>query len=368
MRVGIFVENIGKKGGGPETYEIHLLRNLAILNSSHTFYIFSHYRDIEEILNIHSNQFKFVLLRPSSRLISYAITLPILLKKYEIDICHYTFIPSIINPVPFIFTHHCFSPFNHPEFYPKFTLLRLNFLLKRGINNSKKIICVSENVKTLTHQLCEIPLEKMIVIHEGIDRNFLPTPGVDKRKWSQVINHPYFLFIGKLSDRKNISRILQAFHQFKLTNNATHKLVLIGSRQEPLNDLDQLFESLNIKDDVVEIPHMNHTQLPDWYSNAECFLFPSLWEGFGLPVLEAFNCGVPVITSNHSSLPEIAGDAAMLVDPYNVKQIALAMEEIINNKSTSEKLVEAGYRRIEHFSWEKMAEKTLELYEEEFLK
>jgi glycosyltransferase involved in cell wall biosynthesis len=362
-RIGIFTENIGKKGGGPETYETNLLQNLAKCETEHKFYVFCQDRDAVESLNITADNFTFVTLRPSNRIISYGLVLPFLLIKYKIELCHYTCIPSLYNPVPFVFTHHCFSTFNHKEFYTKRVLYKLNFLLKKGLFKSRYIICVSENVKRLTHEVFGIANEKMEVIHEGVDDTFRPSPSNIKNRPISTIKYPYFLYVGKINDRKNIQRILKGFRIFKDKYKTDHQFVIIGMRQDPISHLDKLIESLNLKNDVIELPHMTHEELPNWYAHSEAFVFPSLWEGFGLPVLEAFNCGTPVITSNLSSLPEIVGDAAILVDPYDERQIAEALQKVCFKIGLREQLITSGKERVKQFSWLKMAQKTLSIYE-----
>lgn len=366
MRVGIFVVMAGRKAGGPETYEHSLVKSLAGLDAQNEYHVFCLNRAAAESFQLARDNVKFHVLRPNLRLISIAATLPVQMMTSGIDLLHATFTPPPLSPKPYVFTHHCFSTFAHPEFYDPAILLRLNSLIVRGLNKARLIICVSENVRDLTAEKFKIPLERMPVVYNGVGENFRPVERAAARAaLADVygIREPYLLYVGKLESRKNIVRLLEAFHQFRHEAATPVKLVLAGRRSQMAQGIDETLDRLKLRPHVIEVGHVRNQDLPVLYSGAEMFVFPSLWEGFGIPVAEAMACGTPVITSNLSSLPEVAGGAAVLVDPYSVQDIAAGMHALFSDAALRETLRSKGLQRAQQFSWQRTARETLAVYE-----
>jgi glycosyltransferase involved in cell wall biosynthesis len=176
------------------------------------------------------------------------------------------------------------------------------------------------------------------------------------------IVEPYALFVGQLKARKNIARILEAFARFRLESRSELRLVLAGRRDWSSAGMDEVIDRWKLRGQVIELGHLAHPDLAVLYSGARMLVFPSLWEGFGIPVIEAMACGTPVITSNNSCLPEIAGDAALLVDPYSVEAIAEAIYRLDTDAALRQTLREKGLQRARAFSWRRTAEQTLAAY------
>ena len=178
------------------------------------------------------------------------------------------------------------------------------------------------------------------------------------------INFPYILFVGSLEPRKNILRLLEAYDQILDWSSRWH-LVVVGARNiwksEPLG---KFIEDRNMQSRVHCPGYISDDELPALYNGADLFVFPSLYEGFGLPVLESMACGTPVVTSNTSSLPEVAGDAALLVDSYNVEEIAGAMQLLLSDAEFASDLRSRGLERAKKFTWEKTASQTIAVYEQ----
>jgi glycosyltransferase involved in cell wall biosynthesis len=218
----------------------------------------------------------------------------------------------------------------------------------------------------LTAEKFRLPLEKMVVIYNGVNEQFIP---MDRRQAQSLladkyhIDSPFVLYAGKLQSRKNIIRILQAFDIVRRDVRPDLKLVLAGRRTWKSEGLDETMDRLNVRDKVIELGYIRNDDLPLLYSGAEVFVFPSLWEGFGIPVIEAMACGTPVVTSNISSLPEVAGDAALLVDPYSINDIAAAMERLLSDGELRQRLHDKGLERVKAFSWRNTALRTRQLYE-----
>ena len=305
------------------------------------------------------------VLWPEMRVISTMWSLPWALMSQGVDLLHATFTPPPLSPKPYVFTHHCFSTFQHPEFYAPAILLRLNALIKQGLKHARRIICVSENVRLLTAEHFNIPLERMTVVHNGVGDHFVP---IDTT-WAQAevarrfgIHGPYLLYTGKLESRKNIVRLLEAFKAFREETRDPVTLALAGRRTPMSEGIDEALDRLCLRDAVAELGHLDIAELPLLYSAATMFVFPSLWEGFGIPVIEAMACGTPVLTSNLSSLPEVAGDAAVLVDPYKVDDIAGGILRLWRDGDLRDQLRQRGLARTSSFSWDETARKTMAVY------
>ncbi|HIJ95414.1 MAG TPA: glycosyltransferase family 4 protein [Desulfuromonadales bacterium] len=365
MKIGIFVVMAGTNAGGPEVYEVNLIRNLALIDHENEYHVFCLSEAARNSIGVIKENFIFHVLKPANRWISIPVSLPIGLARTGVDFFHATFTPPPLASKEYLFTHHCFSTFSHPEFYDSGTLLRLNRLIMTGLRKSSVCICVSNFVMQKTLEAFEFSKDRFQVVYNGISNCFRPIDAsVRKRvlKERYNIDFPYFLYIGKLDPRKNIARIVEAFSIFKQETGSDWKLLLIGKRTRLMDDLGTLICQSGLDGHVIQPGYIANEDLPVLYGEARGFIFPSICEGFGIPVIEAMACGTPVITSNGSSLPEITADAALLVDPYDVNAIAHAMQKLYDDESLVEKLHVRGLQRAKYFSWEKTAIQTLAAY------
>ena len=279
---------------------------------------------------------------------------------------HATFVPPPFSPVDYVFTHHCFSTFAHPEFYRPATLYRLNKLITTGLRKARLVICVSKNVRDLTQERFGLPDERLCVVYNGVSERFRPLPAseVQARLLREFrIDRPYFLYAGNLQRRKNVGRLIRAFAEFTRVGPTDALLLLVGSEDQVVEDYDRLIDELKLRDRVIRLGYVSDDVVPTLYCGALGFVFPSLWEGFGMPVIEAMACDTPVITSNLSSLPEVAGGAALLIDPYSVEAIAEAMDRVYRDSGLRERMILQGRARARDFSWEKTARETHAVYQ-----
>ncbi|MGB2925258.1 MAG: glycosyltransferase family 1 protein [Limnothrix sp.] len=232
------------------------------------------------------------------------------------------------------------------------------YYVPQVLKQAKHIVCNSEATAQDIIDFCQIPNNKITFIPLAYDaQHFQP-----KVANNNSLNQPYFLFIGRHDLHKNIGRIISAIA--KLNNCDEYQLLLVGpvdDRHTPL--LRQQIAELGLGERVKFLDYIPYEDLPRVISEAIALVFPSLWEGFGLPILEAMGCGTPVITSNLASMPEVAGDAAILVDPYNTAEIADAMQAIADDSQLRAKLSELGLARAKQFSWEKTGKATVEVLE-----
>lgn len=220
---------------------------------------------------------------------------------------------------------------------------------------AETVICVSENTKKDVVKLYNVPEEKIRVIYEGYDRI--------TNSESQIVNHersPCLLFIGRLEERKNVVRIIEAFEILKKKYQIPHQLVLVGKpgygHKKIINAIRHSSFTIHIK----ELGYVLEQEKWELLRNADVFLFPTLYEGFGIPILEAQSVGVPVVASETSSLPEVGGEGAVYVDPTSVESIADGVWKILSDKELKSGIIEKGLENVGRFSWEKCAE---EIYE-----
>ena len=202
------------------------------------------------------------------------------------------------------------------------------------------------------------------MIGHGFDNNIFNTELEERSEICDrfAITEPFIVSVGVLQPRKNFQRLIKAFASLKKTHNIPHKLVIVGGRAWQYEEIESLPDSLGIANDVVFPGYIPIKDLSYLLKKSEFFVFPALYEGFGIPVIEAMACGVPVVASNVGSLPEVLGEAGLQFDPYSVDDIANKMHQVLSSTTLKEGLVRRGLKRARNFSWEKAARETIEVF------
>jgi glycosyltransferase involved in cell wall biosynthesis len=354
----------GRDAGGPETYEHGLVRQLVQLDTETEYRIFCFSQRAADSFGVVQPNLRYQILSPSFRPFSVAVSLPRSLKAHGVDLMHAACVPPLFSPVDYVSTLHCSSTFIHPEYYPPLVRWRLKVLVRQGMRHARHTLCVSQNVLDLAADHFRVPRERMSVIYNGIGEHFAPIPEAERAPVLARfgIRDPYVLFVGRCEPRKNVTRLLEAFHAYRHEVDRGIKLVLAGNKTWAGPEIDRTVERLSLRSHVIEPGYVPQVDLPALYNGAEFLAFPSLWEGFGIPVVEAMACGTPVLTSNLSSLPEIAAGAAVLVDPLSVEEIAAGMQRIGQDDELRARLRQRGLERARDFSWRRTAEQTLAVY------
>lgn len=232
---------------------------------------------------------------------------------------------------------------------------------------ASRIATVSEYSKQDISKLYNIPPEKIDVVYDGANEAFRPiAPTLKGEKAERQFDSPplqgqgaapYFLFVGALHPRKNVARLLQAFDEFKKSESSNMKLVIAGEKMWKTSDIENVLEKMKFKNDVIFTGRMGANELKEAMASALALVFVPYFEGFGIPIVEAMYCDVPVITSNVTSMPEVAGKAGLLVDPFSVDSIKEGMLRIYKDEALRNLLIENGKKQREKFSWDKTAEK-----------
>ncbi len=250
-----------------------------------------------------------------------------------------------------------------PDLFKKKDLYQLLLWGKYSIKQAKKIITISQSSKSDIIKEYEAKPEKVVVVYPGIKQDKTTKRKMDSLKGKYNIEGDFILFVGTLQPRKNLVRLIEAFKKVS-SDYKDLKLVVIGKKGWLFEEIFKAPLESGIENRVVFLDFVPDEDLPEFYRKAKCFVLPSLYEGFGLPILEAMKYGCPVLTSNISSLPEAGGDAALYFDPYRVDDIAEKIKQVLKDKKLRDIMIEKGYEQVKKFSWEESAKQVLEVLEE----
>lgn len=259
--------------------------------------------------------------------------------------------------------------FEHfPEDIPLMVRKYYSNMFPRFARKASRIATVSEYSKSDITNTYHINPEKIDVVYNGAGSIFKPLQLTDKEATKQKFSHgnEYFFFIGTLHPRKNLVNLFKAFDQFKKTDSKGIKLVLAGARMWWTDEIRLAYEGMEHRDDVIFTGRVTDKELAALMASALALTYVSYFEGFGIPILEAFHCDTPVITSNVTSMPEVAGNAAVLIDPFSLTSIADSMQKVASDEAFRENLIAEGRKQREKFSWEQTAESLWKCVEKTF--
>lgn len=385
MTIGIDLRAIGQgKYSGVEEYALNLLDALFAVDRKNKYLLFS------------SGQ------KTSDRYLEFAQNAN--KKNSNIDLCHYS-VPNRILNISFklfsrpkidklmgqadivfapninllpsfkakkVVTFHDLSFEKYSNFFSARQIFWHNFVNpKKLAREADSIIAMSESTKNDLIEIYGIPEEKISVVYSGVGQ----AAKVDRKSGNESMNlenirkkynlpEKYILYLGTIEPRKNIIGLIKAFEIFKKDfPGRTEKLVIAGSKGWLYGDIFSAARRSSVKNNIIFTDFIENGDKKCLYGAASLFVYPSFYEGFGFPPLEAMAAGTPVITSDCSSLPEVIGAAAIMVNPYNVSYLAGAMEEILSDHILTEKMIKKGYEQVKKFSWEKCARETLKVFE-----
>jgi len=277
-----------------------------------------------------------------------------------------TLMGPILSAGPLILTIHDLSVLHFPKQFPRWFRIYTGAMLPLVSRRAAHIITDSEFSKSDIHEMFGVPLDRISVIPLGLDHlQFRP---VDRDRARAILSEkygitaPYFLTVGVISPRKNLSRLVQALIMIRASLPAAHLLLIVGEVGWHSQDLMDTIRSSGMADAVRLLGHVPDGDLSSIYSGAEALVYPSLFEGFGLPILEAMACGCPVIGSSASSIPEVIGDAGLICNPKETESIAHQMRRILHEPELSARLRAEGIRRASGFDWRRTAELTVDVY------
>lgn len=299
---------------------------------------------------------------------------PAAARKAKVDIFHVPyFAPPLLPRTPTVVTIHDVIPLRLPAYLPDAKVKAYMHLVARAARSATMIITVSQHAKQDMSDLLKLPAERIRVIYEAAGEEYQPV--TDAAKLAEVrarygVGPRYIFYLGGLDQRKNVPQLVRAFAQlYRRLGDPTLQLLIAGNpdkQKGPLfPDPRPTAASLGISEQIV-YRFIEEEDKPAMYSGASLFVFPSLYEGFGLTPLEAMSCGAPVICSNRTSLPEVVGDAALSINPDNVEEIAEAMQRVLSDDTLRAEMSVRSLQRAKQFSWRRAATETLAVYEETF--
>ncbi|MEA3335998.1 MAG: glycosyltransferase family 1 protein [Chloroflexota bacterium] len=378
MHVAIDAHMVGENETGNETYTLNLVRGLLRITQE------AGSRDLDPVrlslLSPHPERLRTRLaslpshaeirtLRPGNALLRIPLSLPLTARRHRFDLLHVTYNAPPITPCPTVVTVHDIAFERYPQFFSPRDQAILRTLVPPSIRRAARVITVSQHAKREIMDRYGIPAEKIAVTYEAAADHFKPV--VDRSALDAVRERygtgpsPFVLALGNLQPRKNMARLVEAFSAVAhLPQFDQVKLVVAGKAQWRESDIFEAVEGRGLTDRVIFPGYVDDNDVPALYSAASLFVFPTLYEGFGLPPLEAMACGTPVVCSNAASLPEVVGDAAVQVDPTDTDALAKAMADVLGDPNQANELRERGLERAARFSWDRCAAETLAVYRE----
>lgn len=286
--------------------------------------------------------------------------LPIVLRKHKPDVLLSPdgYLP-LSTQVPTLLVLHDLAFEHYPEYVPGLVGKFYRHYTPKYAHHARRIATVSNYTKLDVTQLYGIAPNKIDVVYNGIKDVYKPLDEAAQQAVRERYTNaaPYLVYVGSIHPRKNIVRLFQAFDGYKTQTNCPDKLVVIGAKGWQYGDIIATYNDMTHKDDVLFLGHLEAEQVAGLVASARAMMYVSIFEGFGIPIVEAFACGTPVITSNTSSMPEVAGDAALIVDPTSIEEITAAMVQLYQHPETAEALQQRASIQLQKFSWEQTAQK-----------
>lgn len=369
LRIAIDAHSVGAELGGNESYATNLIEALAEIDPVNNYTLFV---TREAAIRRFRNRWPNFVVRstlPHTPLVRIPLTLSAELRRHPVDVLHVQFTSPPFAPCPVVLSIHDLSFEHLPDTFNRRSWVQLRITVRRSARSAAKVLALSEHARQDIISTYKISPDVVSVIPIAAAPHFAP---VHDEKELQRVRHTYgiaqnyILTVGSIQPRKNLGRLAQAYARLRgrFTGVEFPQLVVVGRRAWLYRETLREFEQLRTVGGVVVTGYVPENDLPALYSGAVCFVYPSYFEGFGLPPLEAMKCGAPVIAGDRTSLPEVIGDAGLLVDPFDVDAIASAITNVIVDSHLRSELRSRSVERARMFDWRETARRTLEVYRE----
>jgi len=352
----------GYRSAGISSYIYNLLHHLPGIVPEMEYTVFLSERRYKESPGLRLKVSRLPTNRPPVRILWEQALLPWVARHEGLDLLHnMAFVGPLASNCPFVITVHDLSFLFYQHSFRSLRRRYLQLFARMSLRRARRVIAVSESTKQDLVEIYDVSPAKIDVVHNGVDASYQPLPAdqVAAFRQQQGLPERFVLFVGTLEPRKNVVRLIEAYARLPKER---PPLVLVGGKGWFYDEIFRRVEALELSDEVHFSGFVPAEDLPLWYNAADLFVYPSIYEGFGLPPLEAMACGTAVITSTASSLPEVVGKAGKLVDPTDTEALASAMEEVLGDWELQVQMQAAGLVQAKGFSWKETAEKTVESY------
>jgi glycosyltransferase involved in cell wall biosynthesis len=374
MNIGISTSVVQRGQTGIGQYVLALLRAFARIDTPHKFFLFvlkqdlplfAEFRERMRIVPV-SECFR----SPVLNILWHQTLLPRLARKNKLDLLHVPSYRRLLHPQPcaLVSTIHDLAPFHVTAKYDPLRMFYGRVVVRRLARQQHSIIAISRNTARDIFRFFDVPRDRVRVIYNGLDHNrFTPHARETLRAQAQKrwqFQQPFFLYVSRLEHpAKNHVRLISAFDQFKQATNSPWQLVFAGKDWSGAESIHQMIQSSPFQQDIRSLGFVPDADLPALYHAADACVYPSLYEGFGMPPVEAMACGCSVLCSDRGALAEVIGDAALIVDPEDVPDLARKLRAMAGDPDLRRRLKERGLRQARRFDWQETALATLDLYE-----
>jgi glycosyltransferase involved in cell wall biosynthesis len=367
LHIAIDAHSVGTGLAGNETYAANLVEALAEVGGENLYTV---YVTRPEAFERFAQRWPHVTARrtlPHTPLVRIPVTLSAELRRRPVDLLHVQYTAPPLAPCPVVATIHDLSFEHLPETFKRRSRMQLRFTVRRTARAAAHVIAPSEFTRRDLIETYGLDPERVSAIPLGVAPHFRPVDDAGRRERVRRlygIRGEYVLAVGSIQPRKNLGRLVRAYSALRGERGRSNlpQLVLVGKQAWLYDETLKTIEEERVGDSVVLTGHVSENDLPALYSGALCFVYPSYFEGFGLPPLEAMSCGAPVLTGNLTSLPEVVGDAGLTVDPFDTGALARALARLIDDADLRASLRERGLRRARAFDWRDTARMTLQVY------
>ncbi len=353
----------GYRRAGIHQYIAQVLRHLPWEEGEPTYVVFTQQKNLfVDVPGITAVSSRLSTGNRLLRILWEQIVWPWQARQHKLSLLHsMAFVTPLLSTCPAVITVYDLSFLHFPERFPVLQRLYLSSQTRRSCRRARRIITISESSRQDVHRFFGIPLNQIDVVVPGVDQVYRPLPASEVVAFRQQHNlNRFVLHVGTLQPRKNIPVLIEAMSQL---DDPDLKLVLVGGKGWLYDDIFRQVQALGLAERVIFTGYVPDDDLPLWYNAADLLVFPSVYEGFGLPVLEAMACGTPVIAANSSSIPEAVGKAGLLFAPDDVETLVSQMTAVLTDTDLHNKLRQQGLEQAQKFSWARAGRETAEVYQ-----
>ena len=357
----------GYRSAGIARYILNLLRALPFAAPDCELHVYTRETRAGDVFDrLHPHWTRLQTQKATTRILWEQLAFPLHLARTHFDLCHaMAYVSPLVSRTPSVVTVYDLSFVLYPDYFRSPNRIYLTWGTRISTSRARRIIAISESTKRDLIRLFNLSPEKIDVVPPGVESGFFPNGdgnSTDRFRRAKNLPEHFILFVGTREPRKNIPTLIHAYAKAKSRLHFPHQLAIVGGQGWKEEAITRAVEESQVQRDVILPGFVPAEELPHWYRAADAFVYPSRYEGFGMPLLEAMASGTPVITGNLSSLPEAVGSAALLVDPSDEGELEEAIVQLIGDQALRDELIAKGRERARQFTWTRAAQATADVY------